>query len=234
MRHAMLSAHGIIANSTATDLDLARFARDRGLPTPPSAVAWLGIDGPTLPAPTVPPDSAYFVMVGTIEARKNHLLILNAWSDLVARLGEQAPKLVIIGQRGWEARAVFEILDNPGALANHVQELGSCDDSAMNRLIAGARAVLMPSFVEGFGLPLVEALNMGAPVIASDLAVFHEIAGDIPEYLDPADSAGWTDALIEYGANGRRRQAQLERMAQFEAPRWSSHFGRVEAFLASI
>jgi glycosyltransferase involved in cell wall biosynthesis len=234
MSHALASASGIIVNSKATEHDLERFARDRALPMPPSAVAWLGIDRLAAAETPDPQDCPYFVLVGTVEARKNHLLILSLWSDLIARLGKNAPRLVIIGQRGWEAEAAINILDDLGPLQSHVRELGRCDDATMNRLIAGARALLMPSFVEGYGLPVVEALGMGTPAIASDLEVFHEIAGDIPDYLDPADRAGWIDAITDYGADGLRRRAQLDRMAQYEAPQWSTHFARVEEFLRSI
>ncbi len=231
---ALESAREIIVNSSATGQHLARFARERGLPMPPWLVAWLGIDRPAPASAAIARDRPYFVVVGTIEARKNHLLLLDLWADLVAQLGEKTPELLIIGQRGWEAEAAIAILDDPGPLKGHIRELDRCDDAQMHQLIAGARALLMPSFVEGFGIPLIEALSMGTPVIASDLGVFREIAGGIPDFCDPDDKAEWLGTVIDYSKDGRRRQAQLDRIEGFETPSWSCHFDRVERFLDAM
>jgi glycosyltransferase involved in cell wall biosynthesis len=234
--NALASARGIVVNSRATEQDLAQFARQRGMPMPPCLVAWLGVEPPAalpLPASTTS-DRPYFVTVGTIEARKNHRMILDVWTELVARMGQYAPELVIIGQRGWEARAAIDLLDRPGPLRGHIREMGRCNDMEMNRLMAGARALLMPSFVEGFGLPLIEALQMGTPVIASDLDVFREIAGDVPEYRGSADNAGWLQAVLDYAGDDGARERQLSRMGKFRAPQWNDHFECVEQFLGSI
>lgn len=233
---ALRTASGIIVNSTATRRDLAQFAADRGLPVPPSLVAWLGVDEPSagMTANSGKLDRPYFVLLGTVEARKNHLTILHAWSDLVARLGNEAPELIIIGQRGWEAAEATAILDDLGPLKDYVREMPRCGDQAMRRLVAGARALLMPSFVEGFGLPLIEALQLGAPVLASDLAVFREIAGDIPTYLDPHDREAWFAAVLDYAKDGAERRRQLNAITGFHAPTWADHFERVEEFLDTL
>lgn len=233
---ALASARGIIVNSADTKQELTRFGVRSGLATPPCLVAWLGVER------SIPPEVAdssraerpYFMMVGTIEARKNHQLVLGLWAELVARLGPEAPELIIVGQRGWEAQSAFDILDAPGPLSSHVHELRRCADRQLYALIGGARALLMPSFVEGFGLPLVEAIQLGTPVIASDLAVFREIAGDIPEYCNPAEPDHWFQAVIDYSKDGPKRREQLDRAAAFRAPSWEEHFSRVEAFLSSI
>lgn len=233
VENALRAASGLIVNSGATERELTQFAKDRDLSVPPILVAWLGVDQQPAQAKANPTrgDRPYFVLLGTIEARKNHLIILRVWADLVGRLGDEAPQLLIIGQRGWEAEAATEILDQLGPLEGHVRELPSCGDREMRELIAGAQALLMPSFVEGFGLPVVEALQLGAPVIASDLPVFREIVGNIPTYLDPHDRKAWAQAIIDYSADGPERQRQLGAIEGFEAPIWAEHFERVEAFL---
>jgi len=236
IENALATARGIVVNSIATEEDLARFARDRGKSMPPCQVAWLGVEPP--PAVTlraaIASDRPYFVMVGTIEARKNHRLILDVWIELVARMGHRAPELVIIGQRGWEAKEAIDQLDQPGPLKDHIREMGRCDDAELHGLMAGARALLMPSFAEGFGLPLVEALQVGTPVIASDLAVFKEIAGDIPDYCCPFDKDGWLETVLDYAGGDSAREKQLTRMGSFVAPRWIDHFKLVDQFLGSI
>lgn len=236
IENALRAASGFIYNSAATQRDLVQFAADRHLPVPPGLVAWLGVDDPStgrMIRPDIRP-RPYFVMLGTIEARKNHLTILQAWADLVARLGDDAPELIIIGQRGWEAEAATAILDEPGPLKDHVREMPRCDDQSMLQLVAGARALLMPSFIEGFGLPIIEALQLGTPVIASDLAVFREIAGNIPTYLDPGDRQGWAAAILEHSEDSPARQRQLDAMGHFRAPGWKAHFDLVDRFLENL
>lgn len=174
-------------------------------------------------------------MLGTIEPRKNHLLLLHVWQRLIEQLGDQAPLLVMIGQRGWECENVVDLLERCESLKGHILELSTCDDAELASWLRHARALLFPSFVEGFGLPLVEALACGTPVIASDLAVFREIAGDIPDYLDPLDGLGWRDMIIDYcNMSGQKRYEQLQRMSGFVVPTWDDHFKQVDALLEQV
>ncbi len=234
MVHALQSAAGVIGNSQATLDELAAFAATRGLALPPSIDAW--ISGNPISAVSTPSrmDRPYFVTVGTIEGRKNHILLLNLWQQMAERMGPRTPVLVIIGQRGWEADLAIAMLDRATALKGHVRELGRCDDTELARLIAGARALLMPSFVEGFGLPVVESLVLGTPVIASDLPVFREIAAGIPLLLDPADGAGWEQAILAFVGDCPERQRQIAAMRGYRAPDWDSHFARVDPWLDTL
>ena len=235
MRTVLSTAAGVIGNSQATLDELADFAREERLPVPPGLAAWLGSDGLPRPTEAQPPDRPAFVILGTIEARKNHAMLLRIWSRLIDRLGSGAPRLLVIGQRGWEAEAVFDILDRNDKLRGHVVELNHCSDDELAVHLASARALLFPSLVEGFGLPLVEALGMGVPVIASDLPVFREIGADIPTYLDPRDETGWESTITEYSPDDSTvRAAQLDRIKGFRAPNWTTHFGRVEAWLRTL
>lgn len=234
MRHALASAHGVIANSRATLDALAAFAASEGQSMPNSVVAWLGADEQVAPARINPPARPFFVTIGTIEARKNHLLLLHIWERLAARLGDRTPELVLVGQRGWEADDVFALLDRSPRLRGHVRELGRCDDATMLAMIDNARAVLLPSFIEGFGIPLIEALQRGTPVIASDQPVFHEIAGDIPLYLDPLDGQGWETAIRDFMGESPERQRQLAAIPEFRPHSWDDHFDRVEVWLTEL
>lgn len=234
MRTVLASAAGVIANSAATQDALADFAAQEGKVAPPTQVAWLASDEPAEPASLPSPTRPTFVTIGTIEGRKNHLLLLQLWERLVQDLGDKAPQLILIGQRGWEAEAVFNILDNSPLLQGHVRELGRCDDATMVAWLKQARALLMPSFIEGFGIPVIEALQSGVPVIASDLAVFREIAGSIPLYLDPRDARGWEEAIRAYCEDAPDRTRQLAAMASFRAPSWDDHFAKVDGWLATL
>jgi len=236
MRTVLETATGVIGNSQATLDELAEFARSESLPEPPAVEAWLGVDALPAPAEAPAPKRPTFVILGTIEARKNHLMLLRLWPRLVERLGGEAPQLLIIGQRGWEASDVFRLLDdNDFVLRGHVIELSHCSDEELAGHLAGARALLFPSIVEGYGLPLVEALALGVPVIASDLPVFREIAGDIPDYLPGTDDAAWEAAILDYARpDSDARAAQIRRMEGFQAPSWDQHFRAVEAWLETL
>jgi len=232
--NALRGAGGIISISQMTATEIEAFAEGAGLPMPPHVVAWLA--GHPLPSTIAPPPISrpYFVSVGTIEGRKNHVLLLQLWKRLVQKHGDKAPMLVIIGQRGWEAEHVLAMLDRAPSLQGHVLELNNASDSELAGYIAGARALLMPSFVEGFGIPVVEALQLGTPVIASDLQVFREIAGDIPHYLDSSDGAGWERAIGEFLTDGQERRRQLALMPSYTPPSWASHFEHVEQWLEEL
>jgi glycosyltransferase involved in cell wall biosynthesis len=235
MRTVLTTAAGVIGNSQATLDELTAFAATEALPQPPAVAAWLGLDPFPLPRQLPAPDRPVFVALSTIEARKNHLMLLQIWSRLIDRMGNLAPRLLIIGQRGWEADKVFELLDHDEKLRGHVIELNRCSDQELAAHLASARALLFPSLAEGYGLPLIEALALGTPVIASNLPVFREIGGDIPEYLEPLDSSGWEKAILDYlRPESATREAQVQRMGGFQPPSWSRHFEIVERWLSSL
>jgi glycosyltransferase involved in cell wall biosynthesis len=234
MTNVLTSARAIIGNSQATLDEMADFAASQGLAMPQSVAAWIsGSPKPAAIAPS-PIQEPYFVTLGTIEGRKNHLLLLDVWQSLIDELGSDAPKLVIIGQRGWQADQVFEMLDGTPALRSHVTELNSCGDGEVASLLSGARALLMPSFAEGFGLPVIEALQLGTPVIASDLQVYREIVGDIPTYVDPRDQDAWTKAVTRFVGDDEERERQLVAMANYRSPDWAQHFTILEQFLRTL
>lgn len=179
-------------------------------------------------------DRPYCVSVGTIEARKNHSTLLEAWARLYREQAEETPVLVIIGGRGWKAEHVFQILDAPGELRNVIREVGECEDDELAAWIAGAEALLMPSHVEGFGLPVIEAMQLGTPVVASDLPVFREIVGDLPIYVEPDDTATWMSNIKALCARGQLTSRIRQRSASYVAPTWAQHFEKVEALTAEL
>jgi glycosyltransferase involved in cell wall biosynthesis len=199
-------------------------------------VSPFGIDPPEVTTGGPPlPEAPYFVCVGTIEPRKNHLLLLNLWRRLATECGPLTPRLVLVGHRGWETGDAVEMLDRCPALRGVVFERNHVPDAEMARLLKGSRALLLPSFAEGFGFPMVEALGLGVPVLCSDLAALRENGGDVPEFLDPLDSRGWRDAIIDYSSGtSPRRQAQLRRLAGWKTTGWQDHFAAVDALIAQV
>jgi glycosyltransferase involved in cell wall biosynthesis len=237
MTTAAALADMLIYNSAATRAAFAPFLATAQR-APLERVALLGIDdvpgevlGSKAAAPAEPP---YFVCVGTIEPRKNHLLLLNVWRQLATELGPAAPRLVLVGQRGWENENIVDMLERAPALKGLVEEHGQLNDAAVARLVAGARALLLPSFAEGYGLPVGEALALGVPVLCTPLPALREVAHDVADYLDPLDGFGWRRAILDYmEPQSARRAAQLARMPGWKAPTWAEHFKIVDELLTT-
>jgi glycosyltransferase involved in cell wall biosynthesis len=224
-------ADAVVVNSAATGAALAGYLPvDRAVHVAPLGVA--------VPRAGIAAEIAlrpYFLSVGTIEPRKNHLLLLHLWRRLVAVHGDAAPRLLIVGQRGWENENVLDLLDRCPALRGHVEELGSVSDARLSGLMRGARALVMPSFAEGFGLPVAEALAHGTPVLCSDLPALREAGGSVPEYLDPLDSPAWATAVLDYAEDtSSRRAAQLVRLPDWRGTTWDEHVGSVLTFVAGV
>ncbi|BBC71552.1 glycosyl transferase [Altererythrobacter sp. B11] len=217
-----------IVNSAATGRALRPWLQ----PNTAIHVALLGTEPLPPPAPGAasPTDDGrpYFLCLGTIEPRKNHLLLLNLWRHLADTLEPaRIPRLLIIGRRGWENEQIVDMLERCPGLVGHVEELGGCSDARLSALLHGARALLMPSFAEGYGMPVAEALSVGTPVICSDLPALREVGGDVPDYLDPLDGPAWKAAILEYAADGPAHAAQLARLPQWHNPSWAEHIAIV-------
>ena len=215
---------GVLTNSQATARALAPHLARAGNRAP-VRVAPLGV--PRTTADGKPPVGAapYFVVLSTIEPRKNHMLLLHLWRRMAeTRPPAAVPRLVLVGRRGWENENILDLLDRAPALKGCVVEHGRMPDSEMRRLLAGATALLCPSFAEGYGLSVAEALEAGVPVIASDIPALREVGGDVAEYLDPLDGPAWARAVDDYAEAGSPRRArQMARLEGWRPTLWSEH-----------
>ena len=135
----------------------------------------------------------YFLCVGTLEPRKNLTLALRAHAQLPEALRQRFP-LLIVGMAGWKREQFSEELHQ--ALASgHVCLLGYLPDEQVAQLLAGARALIFPSLYEGFGLPVLEAMASGTPVILTRRSAMPEVAGVAGNFIEPDDPDGLRDAM---------------------------------------
>ena len=155
------------------------------------------------------------------------------WRRLVAE-NRNAPRLVIVGARGWENEQVADILDRGEALKAHVVELSRLPSADLVELLAGARALLAPSFGEGYGLPVVEALGLGTPVVASDIPVFREVSQGRARFLSPIDGLAWLAEIRQLSEDDAYLDARRAEARAFSAPTWSGYFAGLMDFLASL
>ncbi|MCY7388572.1 MAG: glycosyltransferase family 4 protein [Burkholderiales bacterium] len=235
MHNVLRLSHGIVTNSEDTLASLTVFSKAVSLPMPPVLVAPLAPGLARVSPAARQIKEPYFVVLSTIEPRKNHSMLLHLWRRLREEMGEKAPRLVIIGQRGWECENVVDLLERSELLRGFVFELPRCNDSDLATYLHHAQALLFPSFVEGYGMPLIEALAAGVPVVASNLGVFREFAADIPEYVDPLDPQRWLALIKEYSSpESTKRAAQIDRMRTFELPTWDRHFALLDSLLLRL
>ena len=153
----------------------------RWLRAEPPGAAWLATRG--LP-------ERYLLFVGSREPRKNLTTLLAAYRELLA--GGAAPPLVLVGPPGWGAEPSLA-----GLPAGSVLTPGYLDDDDLVRVVAGAAALAHPSWYEGFGLPALEALACGTPVVAGDVPALREVLGEHAELVDPGDLGALASALAK-------------------------------------
>jgi glycosyltransferase involved in cell wall biosynthesis len=138
--------------------------------------------------------SQYLLFVGTIEPRKNPNMLMRAYCDLPFAVRERCP-LVLAGSWGWNAAEFREFYEREARHA-HVLHLGYVADEDLSALYAGARALVFPSFYEGFGLPILEMMAVGGAVLASTADALVEISGGKAHCVPADDRAGWREAML--------------------------------------
>ncbi|WP_349959775.1 glycosyltransferase family 1 protein [Rhizobium sp. ZPR3] len=224
LKHASL----VLCNSQVTARALRTFAQESNRKPPSIAVLPPGVEQCFLSPSSdmARPRMPYFVTLGTIEPRKNHILLLHLWQYLAERDGSMAPRLVIVGKRGWENSHILAMLERCPALPGLVIEVPGLEDAALARLVAGAAALLAPSFTEGYGMPVAEAIALGTPVVASNISAHREAAaGQAAIFLDPLDGLSWRAALDMIAASPQRRTKPSQPSG------WDTHFDDLETLI---
>jgi glycosyltransferase involved in cell wall biosynthesis len=161
-------------------------------------------------------------------------MLLHVWREL-ARRGGPAPRLILIGSRGWENENVVDLLERCDGIRGHVFEAQGLSTPSVKKLLDGACALLMPSFAEGCGLPIVEALAAHAPVIASDIPAFQEIGDGRIVALSPIDGEKWLETIRAFASpDSPQRRAAQALVGGHEPASWDRYFGGIEEFLESL
>lgn len=209
---ARTRADAVIAVSSATAATLTDHGVDAdrihvvhhgvsALAVPPAGAA---------PKPGVAATGPYLLAVATLDARKGLDTLIAAFSSAIgARRGLDGLRLVVAGPDGHRAHDVRAAVAAAG-VEERVELPGRVDDARLAALYRGALAFCLPSRAEGFGLPVLEAMAAGAPVLASDLPAVREVAAEAAVLLPAGDVGAWADAITSIAADPERRSRLAE------------------------
>jgi len=163
-------------------------------------------------------DRSFFLFVGTLEPRKNLTRLLQAYDSLPLSIKGKM-KLVIVGGKGWGEVNLPDMITQLD-LTERVEVLGCVDDTVLATLYANAQFLVMPSLYEGFGLPLVEAMAYGTPVLTANNSSMPEVAGNAGLLIDALDVKSIADGLQEMITNNELRE-RLAKNSKLNAARYS-------------
>lgn len=159
----------------------------------------------------------FVLSVGTIEPRKNLLTLVRAF-DQIVRTTDLRPQLVIAGGEGWLMDELYSFI-RTSDISERVRFLGYTSDGALRDLYSSCRVCVYPSLYEGFGLPPLEAMACGAPVITSCIPAITETVGSAAVLIDPHDVSALAHSIIDLWTNDEQRSylslAGLKRAAEF-------------------
>lgn len=158
----------------------------------------------------------YILMVGTIEPRKNHKLVLDA---LDAGLGMN---VIFAGRIGWNVAELEQRIRKHSLNGKNLFFFDNAGDDDIDYLYKNAFAVAFPTYNEGFGLPVIEAFQHNTPVFASDIEVLHEVAGDFADYFDNTDYNSFISVVKKYADNPEKYQQLKNSLSEFVPFTWDS------------
>jgi glycosyltransferase involved in cell wall biosynthesis len=165
------------------------------------------------------PDAPYFLTLSSFDPRKNFGHIIECFRDLVLSADLRDTKLVIVGSNPERNRFVDEALAKNAEVRNQIVIPGFIPDDDLAAVYSGALAFLFPSFGEGFGLPALEAMQCGTPVICSNITSIPEVVGTAGVLLDPQDKDAWCQAMLALASDASARETLhrrgIERAKEF-------------------
>lgn len=191
---------------------------DTATPVRPQFAAAFARDTAPGASPATSPTPQIYLSVATLEPRKNHALLLDAF-DLVWQRHPHL-RLCLVGRPGWLTESLVARLRQHPRLNRELFWFDDASDTELAHAYSQADTFLFASFGEGFGLPIAEALTHRLPVMASDIPVHHEVAGDFAAYFDPHRVESLVELLLESVAVGRSWKRRDP--AEYVPPDWTS------------
>jgi glycosyltransferase involved in cell wall biosynthesis len=216
-------AHRVVTNSRATADDV-----QRRLDVPPERITVCPPGAPSWPRREQEPAAGCLLFLGTLEPRKNLGVLLDAYERLLA-VRPDAPPLVLAGPPTQAVSGLLARVARP-PLAGRVELPGYVDETAREALYRRALLFVMPSHTEGFGMPVLEAMTVGVPVVVANRGALPEVAGNAGRRFEPDDGPALAAILSELVAAPAARQAMREAgWQQALSFDWKESAGRLRA-----
>jgi glycosyltransferase involved in cell wall biosynthesis len=169
------------------------------------------------------PDAPYILSLSTLEPRKNITHTIRSFLNLIQQEKISDLNLVLAGAKGWNYDAIFSEISNNPLLKERIIVTGFVPDENLAPLYSGALAFIYPSFYEGFGLPPLEAMQCGVPVITSNTSSLPEVVGDAGVMLDPKDIDGLSQAILNlYQQPSLRKEMANKSLMQAQKFSWDN------------
>lgn len=143
------------------------------------------------------PEGDYFLALGALQPRKNFLHIIRCFRRLITAQPNIQTNLVIVGATAWMYEDIFSAIGSTPELRDRITFTGFVAEDDLSAIYSGARAFLFSSLYEGFGLPTVEAMQCGTPVVTSNTSAFPEVIGTAGLLLDPSDEDSWCHTMLQ-------------------------------------
>jgi glycosyltransferase involved in cell wall biosynthesis len=220
MRRALRHTDHVLSVSESTADDVRRYTGSLQIATPPITVTRNGSSF----AEFLPPGGLshsrllrdlperFVLFVATIEGRKNHQLMLDIWRQMLAENGDDVPALVCVGRLGWKSSGFISSLVETDYLDGKVVLLRDISDTDLRALYERCLFTVCPTFYEGWGLPVGEALSMGKICVCSDRPSIPEVAGEFGVYIDIDDIGASTAVIQNLIANAASRRRLEEKI----------------------
>jgi glycosyltransferase involved in cell wall biosynthesis len=239
-RAVLADSDGILTISEFSRREIERYCHESRLPIPPVRVIRLGdvleSCGDTAPPyPRFVPQRPFFVCVSTLDVRKNHRMLYDAWSLLAARDADACPDLICVGTPHLFVGDLLREVRNDRAVNGRIHFLHAVTDQELAWYYRHCAATIYPSRYEGWGLPVAESLGHGRICLASHATSIPEISGDLPEFFDPFDVPCLV-ALVKRTLQDRewvqQREAEIRR--SFVPTPWSQTAGQILEAVAQL
>jgi glycosyltransferase involved in cell wall biosynthesis len=221
LRTGLRRARALCTISAAVAAEIREVAGTRVAPT------YVAYPGPSpelveaAPAAVFSNDHPFLLMVGTLEPRKNHVTALRALAQYGERPRGPNLELVLAGSSGWHYGEVLRTIDELG-LQDRVRRIGPVASGSLKWLYQHALALLFPSLYEGFGLPVLEAMTLECPVLASQIPSVIEITGVNAWLLPPTDVAAWSGAIAQLASGSPDRTALTAALTRASRFTWEA------------
>lgn len=234
----LLYADEFIVNAEATIKEIENLTAKIGCRMPHCTVVPLGanfrqkkeINASDIPAKVVEAAGMkpYILMVGTIEPRKNHKLLLNAYDRGLKEMGY---RIIFAGSMGWNMEKFQQVLERHEDYGNEIFHFEGLDDNAIAYLYQHAKFLAFCSYTEGYGLPIIESISRGTPVLAVDVPVLREVGGEYCAWFrqdDADDFCGIVKALTD---NTAKYEEMKAKMKKYQYISWDETFQRIDEVL---